>query len=439
MEIELLKKKKVSAISLGCDKNKVDLENILFDLQSFGFEITDDVENAEIIIVNTCAFISSAISEAIENIFYATSLKENKCEKVIVTGCLPNRYNDSIKSLIENVDAFVLTKDNKNIVKTILELYNVDFKYEKKQDGRLITNLPHYSYLKIADGCNNGCAYCTIPRIRGRYISTPMEKLIKEAKMLADKGVKELILIAQDITRYGVDLYNEPRLVQLIKELSKISKIKWIRLHYCYPEMVSKDLLDEIHNNPKVCKYLDIPLQHIDDDVLKGMNRRSNEQQVRSLIQNIRQNYPEIAIRSTFIVGFPGETKKAFNKLLDFLKEVKLENVGFFAYSKEEKTKAFFMKNQVCGLVKKMRLKKAQKTQYKIMNANNIERIGDECDVIIDEFDYNLNMFYARDMKNSPNVDFKFLIDYNSDIVIGEIYKIKITDYYETIFKGEII
>jgi len=438
MDLSFIKKKRVSAISLGCDKNRVDLEKILFSLQDFGFEVIEDIEQAEIVIVNTCAFITPAIKEAIDNIFYALSLKENKCEKVIVTGCLPNRYKDNIESLITDVDAFVNTKDNVNIVNIILKLYEIDYEFIQKQDGRLITNYCHYSYLKIADGCNNGCAYCTIPRIRGRYVSIPMDKLVKEAKTLASKGVAELILIAQDITRYGFDLYNKPMLVELIKELSKIKQIKWIRLHYCYPEMVSDELLQEIKNNPKVCKYIDIPLQHIDDEILKNMNRKSSEEQVRNLIIKIREQYPEIAIRSTFIVGFPGENKKQFKKLIKFLSEAKLNNVGFFAYSKEEKTKAFFMKKQVPNFIKRLRLKKAQKTQYRIMNALNIDRIGEECEVIIDSFDENINMFYARDMKNSPNVDFNILIDYSADIIIGNIYKIKIVDYMDTVFKGEI-
>ena len=358
MTIEELKKKKISAISLGCDKNRVDLEKMLFNLKDFGFDIVDDIEDAEIIIINSCAFIKPAIEEAITNIFMSIELKQNICEKIIVTGCLIARFKEL--SPIDGVDAMIDLKDNEHIVETVLSLYGIEGKVDYK-DGRLLSNLPHYAYLKIADGCNNGCAYCTIPRIRGRYRSTPIEKLIKEAKDLANMGVKELILIAQDITRYGEDIYGEYRLVELIKELSKIKKIKWIRLHYCYPELVTDELLDEINNNPKVCKYLDIPLQHIDDKILKEMNRKTSEDDIRKLFEKLNTKYPSIAIRSTFIVGFPGETRKQFNKLLEFLKEAKISHAGFFPYSREEKTKAYFMKKQIWGITKKHRLKKAQK------------------------------------------------------------------------------
>ena len=288
MDLEELKQKKISAISLGCDKNRVDLEKMLYNLKNFGFKIVDDISDCEIIIVNTCAFISPAVSESIQNILLAIDEKNYKCEKVIVTGCLNSRFENEIESLIKDVDCFVTLKDNSQIVNKILELYGLSSNYTYK-NGRLLTNFSHYAFLKIADGCDNGCAYCTIPRIRGRYKSVPMDELISEAKNLAEQGVKELILVAQDITRYGIDIYHKYSLIDLIKSLSKIKNIEWIRLHYCYPEMVTNELLDEIKNNPKVCKYIDVPLQHIDDKILNNMNRRSNEQQVRDLIKNIKK------------------------------------------------------------------------------------------------------------------------------------------------------
>lgn len=438
MNLEELKKKKISAISLGCDKNRVDLEKMLFNLKNFGFEIIDDIQEANIIIVNTCAFIASAVDEAIQNIFLALEQKNNVCEKVIVTGCMYSRYGDELKNSMPEVDAFVEIKSNKKIVDIIANLYQVNAKYVYK-NGRLLTNYPHYAYLKIADGCNNGCAYCTIPRIRGRYKSEPMENLVKEAKMLASQGVKELILVAQDITRYGTDIYNEPKLVQLIKELSKIKEIQWIRLHYCYPEMVSIDLLNEIKLNPKVCKYLDIPLQHIDDKILNDMNRRSGEEHIRDLITNLKENYPEITIRSTFIVGFPGETKKQFKNLVEFLKTAKLNNVGFFPYYKEEKTKAYFMKKQVPNFIKKFRLKKVQKIQEKIATELNLCKVGSICDVIIDYFDYSNGYYYGRTQSSSPDVDFYVLFDNDANVMIGNIYKAKILSYSNGIFKGGII
>ena len=436
MTLEELKKKRVSAISLGCDKNRVDLEKMLYNLQYFGFEIVDDAENAEIVIVNTCAFIKPAIDEAVQNIILATDFKNNICEKVIVTGCLPARFSNEMDK-IDGVDAILNIKDNQKIVETVLGLYGIDGQVDYK-DGRVLSNLPHYAYLKIADGCNNGCAYCTIPRIRGRYRSVPIENLIKEAKTLADMGVKEIILIAQDITRYGEDLYDEIKLVDLIKQISKIKSIKWIRLHYCYPELVTDELLEEINKNQKVCKYLDIPLQHIDDKILKDMNRRTTEEQIRQLFDKLNSRYPNIAVRSTFIVGFPGETKKQFKKLLNFLTEAKISHAGFFAYSREEKTKAYFMKKQVWNITKKHRLKKAQKAQEQIMNAININKIGGIYDTIIDYYDEENSYYIGRFQEDSPEVDFNVLIEDGKNLQVGEIYKVKVTDYTDSVFIGEV-
>lgn len=438
MDIKKLKNKKVSAISLGCDKNRVDLEKMLFNIKNFGMEIVPNIEDANVIIVNTCAFISSAVNEAIENIFLAESMKNSICEKVIVTGCLPARYKDEIKNSFENIDAFIDIKDNDKIVNVILTLYNLEEKYSYK-NGRLLTNANHYSFLKIADGCDNGCAYCTIPRIRGRYKSTPIDELVKEAKDLAKQGVKELILVAQDVTRYGIDIYGSVKLIDLIHELSKIKNIQWIRLHYCYPEMINEELLDEIYNNPKVCKYIDIPFQHIDNDILKNMNRRSTEEDIRNLVNLIKEKYSSIAIRSTFILGFPGETKKQFNKLLNFLESAKLNNVGFFPYYKEEKTKAFFMKKQISNFTKKRRVKKAQKVQERVMNALNINKLGSIEEVLIDDYVPNINKYIGRTCQHSPEVDFSIFIDGSENINIGEFYKIKLTDYVDTYFIGEVL
>ncbi len=438
MNIQELKNKKISAISLGCDKNRVDLEKMLFNLKNYGFTVVENIEDSEIIIVNTCAFIMPAVEESIQSILLAIANKSVKCEKVIVTGCLNSRFIEELENVLDEVDCFVPLSENNKIVDKILELYNVEDKYSYK-NGRLLTNAPHYAFLKIADGCNNGCSYCTIPRIRGRYKSVPMEELIKEAKNLADQGTKELILVAQDITRYGTDLYNKNCLIDLIKELSKIKNIEWIRLLYCYPEMVTNELLDEIKNNPKVCKYIDIPLQHIDNAILENMNRRTNEQQVRDLISNIKTNYPEISIRSTFIIGFPGETRRQFNKLVKFLEEYRLNNVGFFPYYKEEKTKAFFMKKQISNFTKKRRLKKIQNVQEKIMNSNNIDLIGSTQEVIIDYFDSELGYYIGRTSKNAPDVDFYIFFEDDPRINIGKIYTAKILGYFSEIFKGEII
>ncbi len=438
MDIKELKTKKVSAVGLGCDKNRVDLEKMLFNLKNFGFEVTQDVENAEIVLVNTCAFIAPAVEEAIENVLSVLELKNQKLEKIIVTGCLYARYGEDVKNSLKWVDAFVDIKDYDKIVDIVLNLYDVKSKYEYT-NGRLLTNQPHFAYLKIADGCDNGCAYCTIPRIRGRYKSIPFEDVIKEAKMLAGMGVKELIIVAQDTTRYGMDLYGEYRLVELIQAISKIKGIQWIRLHYLYPEMVNNALLDEIKNNKKVCKYIDVPFQHIDEKILKSMNRRSSEEDIRNLVKNIHENYPEIAIRSTFIIGFPGEGRKEFNNLLNFLKEARLNNVGFFPFSKEEKTKAYFLKRQVPNFIKKRRLKKAQKIQEQIMTANNINLIGSNVEIIVDFFDEIEGYYVCRTAQNSPDVDFYVLLDHTEKVEEGNIYTVKLKDYIFGFFKGEIL
>ena len=438
MEEKELLEKKVSAISLGCDKNRVDLEHMLGKIRDYGFTVIDDINEAEIIIVNTCSFIAPAVKEAIDNILIAINQKKLKCEKVIVTGCLTERYYDDIKKEFPEVDAFVKIKDNDTILSVIFDVYNVEYKNKYRGNERLLTTYSHYAYLKIADGCNNGCAYCTIPRIRGRYRSVPMDDLIKEAKELAGNGVKELIIVAQDITRYGEDLYKKNSLIELLDKLSKIKGIEWIRLHYCYPEMVTDELLEFIENNPKICKYLDIPLQHIDNKILKDMNRNCDEKQTRELISKIKTNYPNIAIRSTYIVGFPGETHYQFKKLVNFVKESKLNNVGFFPFYREEKTKAYYMRGQVPNFIKKHRLKKIEKVQQEVADNLNNARVGQVVKVLIDYFDETNGNFYGRDEYQSPQVDFIFGIQDNNNIECGKFYNVKILSYNDGVFKGEI-
>ncbi len=437
MTIYELKTKKISAISLGCDKNRVDLEHMLGALSDFGFQIVADIYSAEIIIVNTCAFISSAVEEAIQNILLATKLKKDKCEKVIVTGCLNERYLDDVKKEFPEVDAFVRVKDNDQILKVLFDLYSISHKERFKNQGRTLTTPFNYAYLKIADGCNNGCAYCTIPRIRGRYKSIPIDDLVKEAKMLASKGVKELIIVAQDVSRYGEDLYGQVMLIPLLEKLSKIREIKWIRLHYLYPEMITDELLDFLYENDKICKYLDIPLQHIDDDILREMNRRTGETQTRELIQKIKEKYPKFALRTTYIIGFPGETKKQFEKLEDFIQKFPMPNVGFFPYYREDKTKAYYMK-QVPNFKKKIRLKKIYAIQKNVSDNLNKNRIGEVVEAVVDYYDENNKCFILRDEYSSPQVDFIIEV-YRDDLELGKFYNIKLTDYNQDKFKGEIV
>ena len=434
MTIEELKDKKVAYISLGCDKNRVDLEEMMAKISDYGFEMTD-IANANIVIINTCAFILPARKEAINNIIEMVQLKRRgRLEKVIVTGCLNQRYLDELKAQLPEVDAFVPIKENENIVEIIAECYDIEISIKKKKNTQQAMMPKHYAYLKISDGCNNCCSYCTIPRIRGRYKSVPFEDIIQRAKDLVAGGAKELIIVAQDVTRYGIDLYKKYRLVELLQELSKIKNLKWIRLHYLYPELVSDELLEEIHNNKKVCKYLDIPLQHIDNKILSSMNRRADENQVRTLINKIRIKYPEISLRSTFIVGYPGETKGKFNKLLTFLKETKLEQVGFFPYSREEGTKAFYLKNQVFEFVKQKRARKAEATQAEIAYENNINQIGKVVEVLVDEFDSENGCYNARMQTQSPDVDFFVRIDCSENVKPGEFYTVQLIDYSDYSF-----
>lgn len=439
MTKEELKKKKISAISLGCDKNKVDLQHMLFWLKEYGFEITSDLDVAQIIIVNTCSFITPAKQESIDNILLAISKKSDKCEKVIVTGCLPQRNLMELQDALPEVDYFVQVKDNEKIVNIIEKLYDVEISKLTNNLGRVSTFASGFAHLKISDGCNNGCSFCAIPRIRGRYRSVDMKILLKEAKQLCDQGFSEIILVAQDVTRYGYDLYGEYKLVELIENLSKIKKLKWIRLHYCYPELIDDNLLDCISSNEKVCKYLDIPLQHIDDALLKSMNRRLDEAKTRELIDKIKTKYPSITIRSTFIVGYPGETKKAFEKLCEFLKQNSLNNVGFFKYYKEENTRAYFLKKQVREFVKNYRLKKIQNIQQNIANNINSQRVGQEIDVMIDEYNQIDNVYLGHDEYNSPDVDFAIMIKTDKILCLGQIYRVKIVSYINNYLIGEIL
>ena len=433
--------KKIGFISLGCDKNRVDLEKMMFRLKSAGFELVDNLQEANIILINTCAFIASARKESIDNILEIVSSKgKNNLENIVVSGCLAERYSEELHEAIPEIDAIVKLAENNEIEKIICSLVGESApKIGKNANiSRVLSNSPHFAYLKISDGCNNCCSYCTIPRIRGRYRSTPMEDLLAEAENLAKLGVKELIIVAQDTTRYGTDLYGEPKLCELIEKLSKIKTIERIRLHYCYPEMIGDELLHMIETNHKICGYLDIPFQHIDDKILKSMNRRSTSAQIIELINKIRSLKRKVAIRSTFIIGYPGETRLQFKHLCDFIKKFKLDNVGFFAYSREERTSAGFMKNQVPEFIKKRRLKHIQKLQEKISTELCRSKIGQTQNILIDGFDEVYGYFYGRDEFNSVGIDFDTIIE-ASDLVVGNFYKVRIVDFENGVYKGELL
>lgn len=437
MKKDELLTKKVALVTLGCDKNRVDAENMLYFLNQFGFSFSQDPLDAEIVICNTCAFISDSRKESLETII---GIRHNskKLEKMIVTGCLGEKNLDELKENLTEADLVLPLKENKYIVRHILNLYGLEEEFSPKFCGlnRIVSTPKHYAYLKIADGCNNFCAYCTIPFIRGRYHSVPLENLLKEAEELVRNGAKELILIAQDVTKYGYDLYGEYKIVELIRELSKIEDLKWIRLLYCYPELVSDELIDEIDINHKVCAYIDIPMQHINDRILGLMNRKGDKNKIESVVKKILSAKNYICIRSTFILGFPTEKRKDVKELEEFLKKNKLNNVGFFAYSKEEGTKAYYYKKQIPNFVKKIRVKKLQKLQNNVIIENNKKLIGKILDCVCDDVGNFGSVL--RSEYNAPEIDTVVYVQ-NKNLQVGEFYKVKITGYSDVDLVGEII
>ena len=440
MTKEELIKKPIALITLGCDKNTVDAEHLLYLLTQYGFNITNDITCAKIVIINTCAFIQSARKESIDKIFEMVNLKSQNLEKLIVTGCLPQKNYETLVESIPEVDAFVRVKNNNKIVDVIKGLYGVldEYKVKTSKLERVQSTPKNYAFLKIADGCNNFCSYCTIPFIRGRYQSVPMEQLVEEAKELVKNGVKELILVAQDVTNYGFDLYKKHKLVELIQRLSKIKNLQWIRLHYCYPHLISDELLHEIETNEKVCKYLDIPLQHISNNVLKNMNRKDTKESIEELLNKIRSLNTFIAIRSTFIVGFPKENTSDFNQLKQFLLKYKLNNVGFFAYSREEDTKAYFMKGQVFNFIKSFRLKQIQKIQHKILLENQQTFVGQTMKCICEDKCED-NVYIFRNEYNSPNVDTVIYVKSDEELTLNKFYNVKILGIVDEDLEGEIV
>lgn len=434
---------KVGVVSLGCDKNRVDTEHMLSYLKENGFEIVLDKEEADVIVVNTCAFIESARVESINTILEMALLKQNNLKKLIVTGCLSQKFIDEIFDDMIEVDAFLGFNQYPFIAEIINRTLNgerinavKDYKTLAYDNDRVISTPYHYAYLKIADGCNNHCTYCLIPKIRGKYVSTKQEEVLKMAENLVSEGVKELILVAQDVTKYGVDLYGEVKIVELLKNLSKIEGVEWIRLLYCYPDSMTDELIEEIKNNPKIVKYVDIPLQHIDDNVLKRMGRKIDYKNTITLLDKLREN--DILVRSTFIVGFPGETRKQFNNLIDFIKENRLFNAGFFPYSKEEGTASFNLKGHKSNLIKNIRLKKAYKTQKEASKQNLSKYLGKTIKVIYEGLDFEMQMAYGRAEFNSPDIDGKVYFTSDEMLNIGEFYDVKIIDYKNYDLIGEI-
>lgn len=427
---KLIKEKTIGVISLGCDKNRVDTEKMLAVLGSD--KITQDQEEAQIIIVNSCAFLESSRKEAIETVFDVNELrKTGKLEKIVLTGCMPQKFVADMFDEFKEVDVFLGTGDYEYLPEAIELAYKgkrVNFvgkAKEFKEKKRVVTTPLHYAYLKIADGCDNHCTYCLIPSIRGKYRSEKEEDLVAEAQSLGD--VKELILVAQDVTRYGEDIYGENKFVELLRKLSALDNIGSIRILYCYPDKLTDELIAEIKNNDKIIKYLDIPLQHADPVVLKRMNRKGTGEGYLKLIAKLRKEIPDIAIRSTFIAGFPGETEEQFENLLEFIKEAKLTNAGFFAYSREEGTPAYRLPDQIDEKVKQSRVKKLYAAQKKVSEERNKSLVGKQIKVICDGVDYDKQSFYGRAYFSAPEIDGKAYFTYDGEIKQGEYYNVKIT------------
>lgn len=424
--------KKIGFVSLGCDKNRVDLEKMIFNIKNAGFQIVNNPSEANIIIINTCSFLENSRLESIENILEMSSFKNANLEKLIVTGCLNELNYPDLNTSLPEVDSFVNIKDNDKIVEIIFSLFDYKYKFDFL-DGRILTTPNHYAYIKIAEGCNNFCSYCLIPYIRGRYKSRDIEDIISEARTLAKSGVKELILVAQDVTKYGTDLYGEKRLTELLRKLSEIEDIKWIRLLYCYPEEIDDNLISEIKNNEKVVKYLDIPLQHISNKILKDMNRKSTKEKIYELFNKLQTTIPNIVLRTTFILGFPNEDENDFNEIIKFIKKFKLDNVGFFKYSREEGTRSFNFENQIDENTKEERLQIVSQIQFDIQKAIHESYIEKTFEVIVDEsYDgYSIARFYGQ----CPQIDSFIII--NEKLEAGKFYKIKITQINDYDLIGE--
>ena len=421
---------KIGAISLGCDKNRVDTEKMLARLVQAGHTLVASEEEADVIIVNTCAFIDKAKEESIDEILTAIKAKNDAGgnKKVIVTGCLAQRYLDVLKEEFQDVDAILGIADYDKIVETVSEVANEKKIYDcssldKFFEDRVLTTPYHYAYLKIADGCDNHCTYCVIPKIRGKYRSEKLEDLLKEARKLSDDGVKELILVAQDVSRYGVDFDGKPHLFELVRELEKLD-FEWIRLLYLYPEMITDEFIDFVKNEPKVVKYMDVPLQHVDGELLKKMNRKVSENYVRALVKRIKS--AGISLRTTFICGFPGETKEQFSKLKDFVKEAKFDFAGFFAYSREEGTPADKLDGHLEDRVKQKRADELSALQTKIIKQKNKSLIGKTVRVIYDDIDYDKQAFVGRTEWQTPDIDNVVLFGAEDEVQIGEFYDVKI-------------
>ena len=424
---------KVGFVSLGCSKNLVDTEKTIGIFKANNFEIVNNPEEAEVIVINTCGFIESAKEEAINTILEMAEYKKKKCKYLIAMGCLVERYKEELEKAIPEVDLWIKYSEYNSLWERIVNLLegnkNID-KYNNFDavEERVISTGNNFAYLKIADGCSNRCTYCAIPYIRGPQISRKMEDIIKEANKLAKDGYKEIILIAQDTTKYGIDIYGRPRLAELLQELCKIDGIHWIRFLYAYPETIDDELIKVVKENEKICKYFDIPIQHISDTVLKRMNRQSDGKSIRRLIQKLRKEIPEVVIRTTVMVGFPGETKEDFEELYNFLKEAKFDKLGCFSYSKEDGTPAARIKEQIHPMTKKSRYNKIMALQQQISKENLERQIDREVDVLVEDKSFDGKTYIGRTYMDVPEIDGIVYLKSNNNLQSGDFTKAKIID-----------
>ena len=441
-------------VSLGCDKNLVDTEVMLGLLAKKGHQMIDDETQADIVIVNTCCFIHDAKEESIQTILEMAQLKETAVlKKLIVTGCLAQRYKEEILEEIPEVDAVLGTTSYDEITEVIDGLFSdspmeradarmimkdVDYLPET-QKGRLVTTGGHFAYLKIAEGCDKHCTYCIIPKIRGNFRSVPMEELIDEAKELADQGVKELILVAQETTLYGKDIYGEKSLPRLLKALCKIQGLRWIRILYCYPEEITDELIQVIKEEPKICHYLDLPIQHASDAILKRMGRKTSKEQLISIIGKLREEIPDITLRTTLITGFPGETDEQHEELMDFVDQMEFERLGVFTYSPEEDTPAAEMPDQISEEIKQDRQAELMELQQDIVFDRNEDLIGEEMLVMIEGKVADENAYVGRTYRDAPNVDGLIFVNTDEELVSGDFAKVKVTGAMDYDLIGELL
>lgn len=453
---------KVGFVHLGCSKNLIDTEATIGLFKKNTFEIINDETKAEIIVINTCGFIDSAKEEAINTILEMAEYKNEKCRYLIVMGCLVQRYYDELIKALPEVDLFIkideydqlwnkiedlikrdiVVKSKQKMSKKITEIPKMPMLTQEQFLNRTITTGSNYAYLKIGEGCSNRCTYCAIPYIRGPFVSRKKEDILEEAKQLAKKGIKELIIIAQDTTKYGIDLYEESKLAELLHEISKIEGIQWIRFLYSYPEGITDELLEEVANNPKIANYFDIPIQHIADNMLKKMNRHTSKKQIKDLLAKIRNKIPDVTLRTSLIVGFPGETKENFQELLDFVEEAKFDKLGTFMYSKEEGTPAAKLPEQIHGNTKKARYHQIMKLQQEISRKNLEKKLQQEYEVLIEDISFDGKYYIGRTMQDVPDMDGLVYIkigELQNKNVIGSFVKCKVTQISNYDIMAEII